>query len=90
MTDLEVMQHAKIYMEKLANGIDPVTDREAAEDDVIQNVRLSRCFFYVADVLRRLIEIGGMPQGGNRKNPLRCLWKSGICTPSIHIRSRSA
>lgn len=69
MTDLEVMQHAKIYMEKLANGIDPVTDREAAEDDVIQNVRLSRCFFYVADVLRRLIEIGGMPQGGNRKKP---------------------
>lgn len=70
MTELEVMQQAKTYMEKLANGIDPITDREAAEEDVIQNVRLSRCFFYVADVLRQLIEIGGIPQtGGNKKTP---------------------
>lgn len=70
MTDLEVMQHARTYMEKLANGIDPITGREAAEEDIIQNVRLSRCFFYVADILRQLIEIGGIPQkGGNGKAP---------------------
>ena len=50
MTELEIMQRAKTYMEKLANGIDPITDREVPEEDIIQNVRLSRCFFYVADV----------------------------------------
>ena len=65
MTELEIMQRAKTYMEKLANGIDPITDREVPEEDIIQNVRLSRCFFYVADVLRQLIDLGGIPQKGD-------------------------
>ena len=26
MTELETMQHAKNYIDKLANGIDPLTD----------------------------------------------------------------
>ena len=47
-------------MDKLANGIDPITDRTAPEEDIINNVRLSRCFFYVSDVLRQVIENGGV------------------------------
>ena len=27
MTDLEIMQHAKEYLDKLARGIDPLTGR---------------------------------------------------------------
>ena len=38
MTELEIMQHAKVYLDKLAKGIDPLTDREVPEDDVINNV----------------------------------------------------
>ena len=60
MNDLELMQHAKDYLDKLANGIDPLTGREAPEDDVINNVRISRCLFYVSDVLRQVIENGGI------------------------------
>ena len=60
MTELEIMQRAKMYMDKLARGIDPITDREAPEEDIINNVRLSRCFFYVSDVLRQVIENGGV------------------------------
>ena len=60
MTELEIMQRAKMYMDKLAQGIDPITDREAPEEDIINNVRLSRCFFYVSDVLRQVIENGGV------------------------------
>ena len=61
MDDLEIMQRAKTYIDKMANGINPVTDREAAETDVINNVRVSRCLFFVSDVLRQLIENGGVP-----------------------------
>ena len=66
MNDLEIMQRAKTYIDKMANGIDPVTDREAAETDVINNVHVSRCLFFVSDVLRQVIENGGVPtaQGG--------------------------
>ena len=66
MTELETLERAKMYLEKLANGINPVDGIPVPDEDVINNVRLSRCFFYVADVLRQVIENGGVsPQ----KNP---------------------
>lgn len=60
MTELEMIERAKMYIDKLANGIDPISDTEAPEGDIINNVRLSRCFFFVSDVLRRVIENGGV------------------------------
>ena len=53
------MQHAKAYIDKMANGIDPLTDQPVADTDCINQVRISRCLFYVSDVLRRVIENGG-------------------------------
>ena len=64
MTELEKIERAKMYMDKLANGIDPISDKEVPEDDIINNVRLSRCFFFVSDVLRQVLENGGV---GKRK-----------------------
>lgn len=62
MTELETLERAKMYMEKLANGINPIDGVPVPDDDVINNVRLSRCFFYVADVLRQVIDNGGVTQ----------------------------
>lgn len=59
MTELEIMQRAKMYMEKLAQGIDPISDQEIPEDSVLNNVRLARCFFYVSGVLDQVIAGGG-------------------------------
>lgn len=59
-TELEMLERAKVYMEKLANGINPIDDTEVKDDDCINNVRLSRCFFYVADVLGKVIDNGGV------------------------------
>lgn len=60
MTELETMQRAKMYLDKLAQGIDPITNQEIHEDSVLNNVRLARCFFYVSDVLGRVIDNGGV------------------------------
>lgn len=60
MTELEIMQHAKDYLDKLAKGIDPLTGREVPEGDIIHNVRISRCLFYVSDVLKQVLENGGI------------------------------
>ena len=38
MTELEILQHAKDYLDKLAKGIDPLTDREVPENDIINNI----------------------------------------------------
>lgn len=56
MSDIEKLQKAKIYMEKLADGINPLDDSVVAEDDIVNNIHISRCFFYVADILRQLVE----------------------------------
>ncbi len=60
MTELEKMQRAKMYIDKLANGINPLNDLPAAESDVINNIRISRCLFYVSDILRQVIESNGV------------------------------
>ena len=57
-------------MEKLANGINPIDGSVIPDEDVVNNVRLSRCFFYVSDVLRQVIENGGVtPQKKSKKEP---------------------
>lgn len=66
MTELEKLERARMYLDKLASGIDPLTDCELPEDTVLNNVRLARCFFYASDVLRRVIENGGEIQGGKK------------------------
>jgi transcription antitermination factor NusB len=60
MTELETLERAKMYMEKLANGINPLDGSMLPDEDIVNNVRLSRCFFYVADVLRQIIDNGGV------------------------------
>ena len=67
MTELEKIERAKMYMDKLANGINPIDDTMAPDDDLINNVRLSRCFFFVSDVLRQVIENGGTKTAVNKK-----------------------
>lgn len=58
-TELDTMKHAKEYIDKLANGIDPFTDKPVPDGDIINNVKLSRCFFYISGILEKVIENGG-------------------------------
>lgn len=60
MTELEKLAYAKTFIDKLANGINPIDGKPVAETDVVNNVRLSRCLFYVSDILRQVIDVGGV------------------------------
>ena len=62
MTELETIQRAQMFMDKLAKGIDPINDTPVPDDDAINNVRLSKCFAFVSSVLQRVIENGGSSQ----------------------------
>lgn len=62
MNDIDIMKRAKSYMESLANGRDPLTGNDLPESDIVNNVRISRCLFYVADVLQKVIDNGGEVQ----------------------------
>ena len=60
MTELEKIKRAKIYIEQLANGTDPITGDKLPNDTVLNNERLSRCFSYVAEILQQVVENGGV------------------------------
>ena len=60
MTELEKIAYAKSFIDKLANGINPIDDSIIPDGDVVNHVRLSRCFFYVSNVLRQVIDNGGI------------------------------
>lgn len=66
ITELDKLKRAKEYMQKLAEGIDPITDTELPDDTVLNNVRLSRCFSYVAEVIAKVIDNGGKGMGWQR------------------------
>lgn len=51
MIDKEELNSAKVWIEKLANGINPLNDELVKDGDIINNVHISRCLFYVAELL---------------------------------------
>lgn len=59
MTEKEKIAYAKTFIDKLANGINPIDDSPVSESDVVNNVRIARCFFFVSDILRQAIESDG-------------------------------
>lgn len=56
MTELEKVKRAKQYIEKMAYGRNPLTDELIPDTDLINNVRISRCLFYVSKVLGQVVE----------------------------------
>lgn len=68
MTELEIIVHAKKYIDSLAKGIDPLSGKELKDDDIVNNVRISRCLFYVSGILQKVIDNGGEVQ----REKLKC------------------
>lgn len=60
MTEIEKIEYAKSFIDKLANGVNPLDGLQIKEDDIVNNVRISRCLFFVSDVLRQVVENGGI------------------------------
>lgn len=51
-----LLKRAKEYIDNMARGIDPITGELLEDDNVINNVKVSRCLFYVSNVLNDVIE----------------------------------
>lgn len=56
MEEYEKLLVAYDWVRKLANGINPLNGNAAKEDDIVNNVHISRCLFYVADILGKQAE----------------------------------
>ena len=49
--NIELLNRAKEYIEKLANGINPSTGELIPNDSILNDVKIIRCLFFVKDVL---------------------------------------
>jgi hypothetical protein len=63
MTELDVLLHARDYMEKLSCGINPITDEPYDENSDMSNERIVKCFQYVASLLGEIAENKGIGKG---------------------------
>ena len=57
--DLILVKRAKEYISKMANGINPLTGEQVKDDDMINNIKISRCLFFVNDILNEIIANDG-------------------------------
>lgn len=60
MTELDKMKRAEMYLRKMAEGVNPLTDEYADDSDIINNVRIARCLYYVSDILQQVIANDGI------------------------------
>ena len=67
--DLELLKHAQGYIEKMAKGIHPLTGEMIPNNDIVNNIRISRCLFYVNDVLKEVIHNNGVKKSTSNKIP---------------------
>lgn len=54
MIDVSKLRTAQDWIEKLANGINPLTFESVKEDDIVNNVHISRCLFFVSEMLKKV------------------------------------
>jgi len=57
--NIELLKRAKNYIEALANGIDPIIGDVLQNETILNNVKISRCLFFVSGVLKEVIDNGG-------------------------------
>ena len=60
MTESDIIKHAKGYLDKLAEGVDPLTGAVVSDTDVVNQERISKCLTYVSGVLEQVIMRGGL------------------------------
>ncbi|MBR6479589.1 MAG: hypothetical protein IKT04_03715 [Clostridia bacterium] len=69
MTDNDRIYTTKLYLEKLAQGIDPTTGEDVADDSTLNNVFLCRAFSLAADIIGEYIA-NGCKIGVERNRPI--------------------
>lgn len=73
MTEREKLQQAKRWIDCLAQGIHPLTGEELPEQEAVNDVRISRCLFFVAEVLRRELDAAPKSKAAGKK-PFVLTW----------------
>ncbi len=56
MNDISKLKQAKLFLEKLANGRDPISGERVSENDIVRDSRIISCLDIAVEALERKIE----------------------------------
>lgn len=78
--DLTKLEVALAYVERMAEGNNPVKNIPAEEDSVLNDPNVVRCMYFVRDVLKQVLDNGGKIGGRTSRSvknpfPFECLSK---------------
>jgi len=55
MNELDIIKHARGYLDMLSKGYNPITKEKYSENSDFNNERLIKCFSFVTEILDRVI-----------------------------------
>lgn len=55
MNELDIIKHARGYLDLLSKGYNPITKEKYSENSDFNNERLIKCFSFVTEILDRVI-----------------------------------
>lgn len=67
--DKKKLDTAILYLQRIADGKNPVNNMPAQEDTILNNPNVIRCMFFVKEVLEEVKRNGGYVGGKPRKSP---------------------
>ena len=70
MTEQEKILYAKSFIDKMANGVNPLDNTPIPEGELLNHVRISRCLFYVSELLEKMAENGGEKKKAEESLPV--------------------
>lgn len=69
LSEKETLLRAKMYLEKLSRGIDPLTDAPIPENDTVRKERIAKCLSFSAEALGKAAEKTNLPPAKKAKKP---------------------
>ena len=82
-TNIKILERAKMYIEQLSQGVDPITGDKLPDETVLNNERINRCLSYVAEVLELLISHGGIEALANKSREQEMLQNAAAQSKAV-------
>ena len=62
----EKLEKAIIYVDRIANGCNPVNNSPLTNDSVLNNPNVIRCMYFIKDILKEVYDNGGVISKKNK------------------------
>ena len=83
MAEIAKILYAKSFIDKMANGINPLDNSPIPEGELLNHVRISRCLFYVSELLEQMAGSAPMMKKRKRKQKFHFLPRRNKSANSI-------